>query len=477
MPVTVIRNASVVVAWNPARERHEYLTGADVAFDGDRIAFVGRGYEGPAERVIAGAERMVLPGFVNIHSHPTSEPLNRGLLEEKGSPRLGMSSLYEFMPLIQADDEVRRAAAQFAIAELLRSGVTTFTDYSGPRSQWIEDAAASGIRTCLAPSFRSGRWFTRDGHSVDYEWDEARGRQAMAEALDLVDRANAHPSGRLMGMVAPGQVDTCTAELLQEAAAAAEARNLPLQIHAAQSVVEFREMARRHGKTPIEWLAEIGFLGPRTIIGHCIFIDEHPWIRWPYRGDLERMARSGARVAHCPNIFARRGILLRDFGRYRAMGIEIGLGTDTFPHNFVDEMRWATVLCKLAADNVEATSLGEVFRAATIGGATALGRDDLGRLAPGAKADLAVVDLAHPSLQPVYDPLRSLVFSGLERPISDVFVDGRQVVEDGRVTTIDIAAATETVIAGQKRALARVAEHDWAGRDAESLFPPTLPRA
>ncbi|HEV3176771.1 MAG TPA: amidohydrolase family protein [Stellaceae bacterium] len=475
MSTTVIKHADWVIAWNESQSRHEYLRDGDVVFAGDRITFVGRGYSGPADREIGARGRMVMPGFVNIHSHPASEPFNRGLMEERGSPRLGMSSLYEFMLLVRPDEDTRRAAALFAVSELLKSGVTTFTDYSATRAGWIEDLAGSGIRACLAPSYRSARWFTRNGHRVEYEWNEAVGREAMTEALSVIDAAARHESGRLSGMLAPAQVDTCTEELLQASVEAAKARNTPLQIHASQSVVEFREMTARHGKTPLEWLDEVGVLYDGAIIAHCIFVDEHSWIRWPHRGDLERMARSGASVAHCPNIFARRGILLQDFGKYRRLGINIGLGTDTFPHNFIDEMRWAVVLCKVAAENVEATSLADVFHAATVGGAKALLRNDLGRLAIGCKADLSLIDLQHPSLQPVRDPLKSLVFSGLDRPVTDVFVDGRPVVVDGQVTTIDVRAVSEAMSRGQQAALAGVSGGDYAGRPLDQIFPMTLP--
>ena len=475
MSTTVIRNADWVIAWNEGQARHEYLRDGDVAFTGDRLDFVGRGYRGPADREISGRGRMVMPGLVNIHSHPASEPFNRGLMEERGSPKLGMSSLYEFMLLVRPDEDARRAASLFAVSELLKSGVTTFVDYSAARGRWVEDLAGSGIRACLAPSYRSARWFTRNGHRVEYEWNEAAGREAMTEALSVIDGAAKHESGRLFGMLAPAQVDTCTEALLQASVEAAKARNAPLQIHASQSVVEFREMTARHGKTPIEWLDGLGVLYDGAIIAHCIFVDEHSWIRWPRRGDLERMARSGASVAHCPNIFARRGILLQDFGKYRRLGINIGLGTDTFPHNFIDEMRWATVLCKVAAENVEGTSLADVLHAATVGGAKALLRSDIGRLAPGCKADLSLVDLAHPSLQPVRDPLKSLVFSGLDRPITDVFVNGHQVVAGGEVKTIDVRAVIEAMSRGQRSALAGVSAADYARRPLEDVFPMTLP--
>lgn len=474
MPTTVIRKADWVVAWNEAAGRHEYLRDADVAFDGTAITFVGKSYRGEVAREIDGRGRLVMPGFVNIHSHPASEPFNKGLMEEKGSPKLGMSSLYEFMLLVRPSEEASRAAALYAVAELLKSGVTTFTDYSPARGGWFEDLEATGIRACLAPMYRSARWYTDNGHAVAYEWDEAAGEEAMARALEIVDRAEAHASGRFFGMVAPAQVDTCTPKLLQASVEAAQARDAPLQIHAAQSVVEFREMVARHGMTPLEWLETQGFLYDGAIIGHCIFVDQHDWIRWPYQRDLERVAQSGTSVAHCPNIFARRGIVLQNFGAYRDRGINVGLGTDTFPHNFVEEMRWAAVLCKVTSGNVEATSLGEVLHAATVGGAKALRRDDIGRLAPGCKADLSLVDLSHPAMQPLRDPLKSLVFSGLERPIRDVFVDGRQVVADGEVTTIDLAAVIGAMNTGQAEALTRVGEGDYKRRPAEEIFPMTL---
>jgi cytosine/adenosine deaminase-related metal-dependent hydrolase len=474
MATTLIKAADWVVAWNAAKGRHEYLRDADVAFEGDRIAFVGHRYEGRADRVIDGRRRMVMPGLVNIHSHPATEPFNKGLMEERASAKLGMSSLYEFMLLMRPDPDASRAAALYALAELLKSGVTTFTDYSAPRPNWLEDVAGSGIRGCIAPSYRSARWSTPNGSRVEYAWDEGAGREAMAKALEIVDGANRHNSGRLFGMVAPAQVDTCTEALLQASVEAAKARNAPLQIHASQSVVEFREMAARHGKTPLEWLDELGFLYDGAIIGHCIFVDEHSAIRWPYEGDLARMARAGASVAHCPAIFARRGIVLQHFGKYRRLGINIGLGTDTFPHNFIDEMRWAAVICKVSAGSIEATSLSEVFHAATVGGAKALRRDDIGRLAAGCKADLSLVDLAHPTMQPLRDPLKSLVFSGLERPITDVFVDGQQVVKDGKVLTIDLDAVIEAINRGQRAALERAPEHDYAKRPIEEIFPMSL---
>jgi cytosine/adenosine deaminase-related metal-dependent hydrolase len=110
-----------------------------------------------------------------------------------------------------------------------------------------------------------------------------------------------------------------------------------------------------------------------------------------------------------------------------------------------------------------------------VGGANALGRPDLGRLAKGCKADIVLADTSHPHLQPLRDPLRGLIFSALERPIRDVYIDGRQIVRDGKVLTIDVEKAIAVINEGQKRALVGVKERDWAKRTAEEAFPLALP--
>src|SRR5581483_9406250 len=153
---------------------------------------------------------------------------------------------------------------------------------------------------------------------------------------------------------------------------------------------------------------------------------------------------------------------------------KLAIGTDTFPHNFIDEMRWVAVLSKVGAGNVTATRLRDILNAATIDAARALLRDDIGRLEAGCKADFSIVDLAHPTMQPLRDPLASLVFSALERAVSDVFVDGQQVVADGAVQTIDVALVSEILTRGQSDALSRAPTRDYAHRALDVIFPMTL---
>ncbi|MCG8694179.1 MAG: amidohydrolase family protein [Minwuiales bacterium] len=472
---TIIRNADWVIAWDAAANNHHYLRNADVAFSGDTLTHVGAGYDGPADREIDGRGRMVMPGLVNIHCHPTSEPGNKGLLEELGSPRLGQSSLYEFMPVFRIEPEFATAASNVAMSELLKSGVTTVVDLSGQRPGWADDLAATGLRAFIAPMFRSAGWYTTDGHSVVYEWNEAAGEAGLEAAVEAVEQARKHPSGRLDGMLAPSQIDTCTKDLLQATLEVARERAMPVQIHAAQSVVEFNEITRRYGCTPIEWLDEVGLLGPNTIVSHGIYLNDHPWLHWPQARDFERLAESGAAVAHCPTVFARRGMALNWFSRYRKAGITMGLGTDTFPLNMIDEMRMGCYAARVVTGDYTACSTAEIFEAATVGGAAIVRRDDIGRLVAGAKADFSLVDMSHPYMQPVREPLRSLIYSASDRAIKDVYVGGEQVVRDGAVLTIDLDKSLHDLTAAQSVALSAAPQRDWASRSVDEMSPMVFP--
>jgi 5-methylthioadenosine/S-adenosylhomocysteine deaminase len=470
MSTIVIRNSDWIVAFDRTSGDHRYTSG-DVAFSGDKLTHVGGSFTGTADREIDGRGFMVMPGLVNIHSHPASEPLNKGWNDEIGSAKLYNSSLYEIMPLFRPDKDGVKAAFRVALCEALLSGVTTLVDLSVAHDGWVELMAASGMRGVLGPMYRSARWYTDNGYVVKYEWDEAAGRRAMDEALAIITAANRHPSGRLSGMVIPSQIDTCSAELFKDSYAEARRLKVPFQTHAAQSVVEFHEMTRRHGMTPIEWLDSLGVLGETSIIGHGIFLDHHSATSWPKRDDLKTIIDRGVTVAHCPTVFIRRGITMQTVGGYIRRGVKIGIGTDTYPHNMIEEMRNALYASRIVARDVYDLRTSDIFNAATLGGAAALLRDDIGRLAVGAKADLVMVDVTEPAMRPVRDPIQSLIYAAADRAVRNVFVAGEQVVADGRVTTMDYAAAGAELEEAQRRVEPMVRQLDWAHRSHEELSP------
>ena len=469
---TRIANLDHIVAWDDAEQRHVYLDGADLVFKGNEIVHVGPGHAGPIDATIDGKGFMAIPGLVNVHSHPFSEPANKGLTEEYGSEKLGQSSLYEYLTVFGLAPEDAGSAMKVAMSELLRSGVTTLTDLSIAREGWVDDLARTGIRAVVCPMMRQAVWFTKNGHTVDYAWDEKAGQRAFEMSMKTIDEAMRHPSGRIGAMAGPAQIDTCGEGFFREALQEAKRRDIPMQTHACQAVVEFQEIVRRHGKTPIEWLDSIGVLGPDLLIGHGIFLNDHPQIHYPHGNDFERLRDSGAAVAHCPTVFARRGMAMNSLGRYMNAGITTGIGTDTFPHNMVDEIRLACYVARVFTGNYKMGTTRHAFEAATVGGARILRRPDLGRLAAGCKADFSLVDMNHPYMQPSHEPVRSLIYSASERAIRHVYVDGAQVVKDGKVLTIDVESATAGLVEGQRKRLRTVRERDWAGRDADGLSPP-----
>ena len=486
MTTTLIRKADWAILWDEAAGRHTYRKGADLAFQDGRIVHAGTDYTGTADEVIEGAGRLVMPGLVNVHSHLLSENLGRGVTEEIANPALYMSAVADPKPVFlpghsmdagTAAAETMRAATRMAVRELLTSGTTTVADLAIPYDGWLDTLAETGIRAVAAPMYRSAAWVARTGYTVEYDWDEAKAGRAFEAAVAAMEAATAHPSGRLSAMISPAQVDTCSPELLRDSLALAEARGWPLTLHTSQCVWDMLEMTRRHGTTPVQWLAELGVLTPRMILGHAIFLDHHSWITWHTKRDLEVIAETGASVAHCPLVFSRYGQMLESFGRYRRAGVNMALGTDTQPHNMLEEMRIALTLSRVAGRHAEDTSLGEVFHAATVGGATALGRVDIGRLAPGAKADLVLVDLTHAAMRPARDPLRALVFSAADRAVEAVYVEGRAVVREGVALSIDDEETARTLEAAQAAGLESAASRDRLGRDADTLAPTSLPVA
>ena len=469
--ITVFRNCAWIVAWDAATQSHCYLQNADFAFCGSDILHVGADFTGEADIEISGRDKMLMPGFVDIHSHPGHEPGWKGMLEELGSKRLGQSSLYEFMPVFDIGPQYARSACRVATAELLKSGVTTICDLAPPREDWVGDYTPTGIRAVLWCMFRSGPWKTRNGHSVEYDLDTARGDRLLQEAVAAADLAGQHPSGLISSYLAPAQIDTCTEGQIMGAIAAARDRGQPIQIHAAQSMVEFHEIVRRTGCTPIEWLDKMGALGPDTVIGHSIFLNDHPWLHWPHGNDFERLAQSGAQVAHCPVVFARRGIAMNTLARYVEAGIPVGICTDSFPHKMLGAVRMDCFSGPIICGSFTAAPTSFAFDAATCVGADIIRRPDLGRLATGCKADFSVVDMKNHYMQPDYDPIRSIVYSANDRAIMHVYVDGRQVVDHGKIIHFDVEEDIEMLRRGQQAVIATASQRDWAGREMHELSP------
>ncbi|HTR86270.1 MAG TPA: amidohydrolase family protein [Reyranella sp.] len=481
--IRCIKKARWVVAWDPHLKQHFFRNDVDVVFDGNRLVHIDPGYAGPTDTVIDGSGFCVMPGMVNVHTHLQSESLGRGLIEELGNQALYQTGILDEKSVFvtsglteqaggaPAQLKANKASTENAVAELLKSGCTTVTDLAVAWDGWLDTLAATGIRAVVAPMYRDARWYVPTGHRLDYQWDLEKGRRDFATALAAADAALKHPSGRLGAMLAPMQVDTCSPELIRDSIAAARERGIKTTVHCSQHIPEFQEMVRRHGVTPVQWMQREGLLGPDMLLGHAIFLDHHSLVQWWTKKDLDILAETGTSVAHCPVVFSRYGQMMEDVGGYIRKGVNVAMGTDTEPQNMAEEVRMASTMGRAAAKSVRGVWLSELFHAATIGGAKALGRDDLGRLAVGAKADLVLLDLEAPGMRPVRDPLRSFFFSAADRAVRHVFVDGRQVVRDGEILTIDRGGLSRPLQESQEAFVKNAPYVDFRGRSADEISP------
>lgn len=466
--------ASHIIAWQDGGHRH--LRDGVVVWEGNRIIHVGKGFEGGADEVIDARGRIVTPGLVNTHAHLSESPIDKSFVEDRGPRQFYLSGLFEFLPPRDRvlTEEARRACISFSMAELIRTGTTTIMELGGHGEVVAEEAGRAGLRAYIAQSYRSGRWYTDDGRTVKYQWFDDDGEAAFQRAVRFIERCQGSHGDRIRGFLAPSQVDTVSETMLRKSRAQATAMKVPLALHASQSVPEFQEMTRRHGKTPLEWLDQIGFLGPDVILGHAIIVGGGSWANY-HGDDIGILARTGANVAHAVWVFARRGIAMESFSRYLARGVNLTIATDTCPQSMIEAMRYTAVVSKIVDRRTEVATAADVFNAATLGGAKALGRDDLGRIAPGAKADLLIWNGESLSMAPVRDPIRNIVYSAQAEDIESVVIDGNWAMRDRVIPGFDTAALARDLQRGADAMWRDISKGDWQERTIDQLSPESFP--
>jgi 5-methylthioadenosine/S-adenosylhomocysteine deaminase len=470
---------------------HRIVRDGVVVFEGSEIIYVGKSYEGKVDQTIDAKGKLVSPGFINIHALASTSITHLRLDGSMSALNVSKAYVVDGEGNLDLAGEDLQTSSLFAWVELLKGGATTSvaitpmapSRWESPRKQaevLAKTAGELGARAYISHQYRSGvKYWTGDGAS-HYHWNEQAGKAGLVRAMQFAEEFEGSYGDRVRTMLFPYQFDTCSPELLKETKEAARKRDLIIHMHAAQSLYEFHESLRRYGKTPVQYLYDTGFLDAKVILTHVLYTSFNPLSGYPRRdiSDIQLLARSGTTVAHCPVLYSRgvRGEgMLRSFGEYLRMGCNMTLGTDTFPMDMIEEMRYAAIMGKLADRDPLAVTARDVFNAATLGGAKALGREDLGRLVPGAKADIVIADLMGLHVGLIDDPIKTLVYMASQRDIETVIVDGRVVAEGGRVPGVDeeeLARKANEVNQGQKMAFAR---QNPMGLSAEELFPPSFP--
>jgi len=394
-----------------------------VLVQGDRIAAIVSQDEADArfrtKEVIDLPSHVVLPGLINMHGHAAMS-LFRGMADDLPLMTWLNDHIWPAEGAFVSEAFIADGT-QLAMAEMLRTGTTTFSDmYFFPEivAQLAHDV---GMRAQIC--FPLLDFPTPWGSGPDEYLSKG-------EAFIKQWQDNAF----IMPAIGPHAPYTVSDEPLSKAVALSEATGAPIQIHLHETAFEVEDALEKSGKRPTARLAELKVLGTNTQCVHMTQIDE---------SDIALLQATGAHVIHCPESNLKLASGLSPVQTFRNAGVNVAIGTDGAASNndldLFGELNTAAMLAKVVADDASALSAHEALAMATIQGAKALGRDhELGSLAAGKLADIIAVDLGDPFLQPVYDPASHLVYSNHGRQVSHSWINGVPQVQEGKLTRIDV---------------------------------------
>lgn len=373
-----------------------------------------------AETVELGAH-VLIPGLVNAHTH-AAMTLLRGLADDLPLEPWLKDHIWPAEARWVSADFVRDGT-ELAVAEMLRSGTTCFNDmYFFPEAA-AQAVRQSGIRASLG--------------LVMFDWPSAWGsgpQDYLAKGLALRDQ---HKNDPLLSFVfAPHSTYTVSERWLKELRTLADELDLPVHTHLHETAAEVADSVKQHGKRPLARMADLGLLSSSLMAVHMTQLSD---------AEIAECARNGASVVHCPQSNQKLGSGLCPAAKLLKAGVNVCLGTDGPASNndldMLAELQSAVLLAKGMAGDAAALPAATVLRMATLNGAKALGVDrDIGSLAPGKWADITAVDLSAPETQPVYDVLSTLVYSADRSQVSDVWVAGKRLLHDRRLTQMDLPA-------------------------------------
>lgn len=458
---------------------HRLLENGVLVIEGDRVLFVGPHFDGSVARQIDLGEVLVTPGLIDLDAvsdlDTTTLGVDCGPAWAKG--RVWPQSYVARGPYEMYTPEELAFQKRFSFAQLLCHGITSALPIASLfYRQWgetVEEFAAAadaagelGLRVWLGPAYRAGGMVCTAPGVLEPRFDETQGLAGLEAATGFIQAQAGRYGGLIQGLLAPDRVETCTRVLLTRTMDAARDLDVPVRLHMAQGQMERDTVQRLHGATAPQWLAGFGALNDRLIAPHAT---------WATETDLALYVDHGVTVAHCPLVFARTGVVLRSFGKLRKMGIRLGMGTDTAPPDMVLNMSVAVMAARIAGDDMSDTAPEHAFDAATIAGADALRRPDLGRLFAGSKADIAIFDMDNPLMAPRIDPIRTLILGATGRVARAAFVDGRLSMRDGQVAGMDMAVARREAQAQFDRLVDRYPDRTWGHPAVADIFPPSYP--
>jgi 5-methylthioadenosine/S-adenosylhomocysteine deaminase len=411
----------------------EPIVDSAVAFEGDKIVRVGKRdslvAEFPSAELEDLGEAAILPGFVNCHSHLELTAM-RGALDDVEHDFRSWLLKVQGLRSAMSDADIEAAAIAGA-REGAAAGVTCFGDVGRNGRAGLNALKTVGLRGILFQETE----FSPDNRTADEDFKKL-GETFEALKKDETDLVRVG--------ISPHSTYTVSSRLFELIAQYAIINRIPLSIHASEAADEFDLLTNGEGFftevyekfgvewqsprcTPIEYLERLGVLSTRPLLAHCVYATD---------GDIAKIAANGATIAHCPKSNAKFGHGYAPLEKLLDAGIAVGLGSDSVASNNVcdllEESRFASLFARNRPDRKRFVSAKEVLKAATLGGANALGLDELiGTLEPGKQADLTAVSLEHAAQQPVNDICAALVFSSNAHDVQRSLVAGRTVYSRG----------------------------------------------
>lgn len=423
MKKPLLIKGATVIALDP--ENHVFE--GDVFVQDGRIralgaALGGREYKGA--EVIEARGRVLLPGFVQTHVH-LCQTLFRGSADDLALIDWLTRRIW---PMEAAHTiESVYASARLGIAELIRGGTTCALTMETVRH-------TDGVFTAVEESgFRAtvGKCMMDRGDGVPSALLEQTGA-SIAESLALIERWHGRADGRIRCCLAPRFAVSCTRDLLERVALLARERRVLVHTHASENTDEIELVKRETGRRNIEYLKEVGLTGPNVVLAHCVHLTE---------GEMEILSRAGTHVAHCPSSNLKLGSGFAPIAEMLKRNISVSLGADGAACNnrldMFTEMRTAALIQKALYKARTLPALA-VLRMATIDGARALGLDaEIGSIELGKRADLTLLNLETLHTTPHPDPVSTVVYAAEASEVETVLIDGRVVMRDGDLITLD----------------------------------------
>jgi 5-methylthioadenosine/S-adenosylhomocysteine deaminase len=430
-----------VVTMNPSGDIYEpgWLHIAD-----DRI--VGMGPGEPPPNLSPGAKRVsalgkaVLPGIVNIHTHVCGT-LFKALTEDNKGSFYGLAFPMERF----LDPESTYILSLLGCMETVRFGSTLIHDLYHYMRSTAKAVTKIGLRGILAHKVYEVD--LRQLQYNDYSPVPHQGEEKLEENIRLIEEYHNSADGRLICEFGPHATDTVSPELATKIAGLAERYGVGIHIHTAQKQQEIDRMKESYGLTPVEYLRQTGLADGRLTAAHCILVND---------SDIRILKEKRVTVAHCPEIMQKRGHF-PPAKKFYEQGLRVALGTDWVSMNPWSNMRLAIFGARADGMDEDGINARKAFRMATIGAAECIGMaDQIGSLEPGKKADFLLMDLRRPHLQPIFDDiLATIVYNATGLEIDDVYIDGRAVVSNGEIVTVDGPAVIDEAAAVAKAFLKR----------------------